>query len=123
MPRLPDSDATPDPLWTRTARRSRKAVRRLNKSIMRSHNFRIPKYDMPVRLRPVRMFLSYGVHPFDACGAAQWFVVFTCFILVSLALLGFTNFTHALPLNDKLLHFLCMAIATGVFYFIFDVEE
>ncbi|CDO69211.1 hypothetical protein BN946_scf185042.g113 [Trametes cinnabarina] len=52
-----------------------------------------------------------------------WFVVFTCVILIVLALLGFTNFSHALPLNDKLLHFLCMALATGVFYFIFDVEE
>ncbi|KAH9858967.1 hypothetical protein C2E23DRAFT_800768 [Lenzites betulinus] len=105
MPRLPDSsDQDADPLWTRTARRSRKAVRRLNKSIMRSHHFRIPKYDMPIRLRP-------------------WFLLFTFLILISLALLGFTNFSHALPLNDKVLHFLCMDIATGVFYFIFDVEE
>ncbi|KAI0829796.1 hypothetical protein BC628DRAFT_1358804 [Trametes gibbosa] len=105
MPRLPDTlDPDSDPLWTRTARRSRKAVRRLNKSMMRSHHFHIPKYDMPIRLRP-------------------WFVVFTCLILVSLALLGFTNFSHALPLNDKVLHFLCMGIATGVFFFIFDVEE
>ena len=40
-----------------------------------------------------------------------------------LAFLGFTNFSHALPLNDKLLHFLCFMVATGVFYFIFDVEE
>ncbi|KAI0368351.1 hypothetical protein BV20DRAFT_928782, partial [Pilatotrama ljubarskyi] len=79
-------------------------VRRLNKAVMRSYHFRIPKYDMPIRLRP-------------------WFVVFTSLILVTLALLGFTNFSHALPVNDKVLHFLCMAIATGVFYFIFDVEE
>jgi hypothetical protein len=42
--------------------------------------------------------------------------------MLSLALMGFTN-AHALPLNDKLLHFLCLGIATGVFYFIFDVEE
>ncbi|KAI0633524.1 hypothetical protein C8Q77DRAFT_1115467 [Trametes polyzona] len=105
MPRLPDSsDSDPDPLWTRTARRSRKAILRLNKSIMRSYHFRIPKYDMPIRFRP-------------------WFVVFTSLILLTLALLGFTNFSHALPINDKLLHFLCMGIATGVFYFIFDVEE
>ena len=53
----------------------------------------------------------------------QWFLIFTCLILLSLAFLGFTNFSHSLPLNDKLLHFLCMGLATAVFYFIFDVEE
>jgi len=71
---------------------------------MKSHRFRLPKYDLPIRLRP-------------------WFLVFTCLIMASLAFLGFTNFSRSLPLNDKLLHFLCFAIATGVFYFIFDVEE
>lgn len=40
-----------------------------------------------------------------------------------LAFLGFTNFSRSLPLNDKLLHFICFCVATGVFYFIFDVEE
>ncbi|KAI0645916.1 hypothetical protein C8Q79DRAFT_966999 [Trametes meyenii] len=105
MPRLPETDLpASEPLWTRTARRSRKTVRRVNKAVMRSYHFQIPKYDMPMRLRP-------------------WFMVFTCLILVSLALLGFTNFSHALPLNDKVLHFLCMGVATAVFYFIFDVEE
>jgi hypothetical protein len=43
--------------------------------------------------------------------------------MATLALLGFTNFTRALPLNDKILHFLCFLIATAVFYFIIDVEE
>ena len=43
--------------------------------------------------------------------------------MVGLGLLGFTNFSHALPLNDKLLHFLCFGLATAVFYFIMDVEE
>jgi len=43
--------------------------------------------------------------------------------MLLLAFLGFTNFSRALPLNDKLLHFICFAVATGVFYFIFDVEE
>ena len=43
--------------------------------------------------------------------------------MLVLAFLGFTNFSHSLPLNDKLLHFICLGIATGVFYFIFDVEE
>jgi len=59
---------------------------------------------MPIRLRP-------------------WFLVFTCVIMILLAFLGFTNFSRALPLNDKLLHFICLGVATGVFYFIFDVEE
>jgi len=71
---------------------------------MRSHHVKIPKYDLPLRFRP-------------------WFVVLTFLIMLSLAFLGFTNFTHAIPLNDKLLHFFCLGIATGVFYFIFDVEE
>jgi len=49
--------------------------------------------------------------------------VFTFIVMLVLALLGFTNFSHSLPLNDKFLHFMCLGIATGVFYFIFDVEE
>ncbi|KAI0746009.1 hypothetical protein C8Q76DRAFT_705724 [Earliella scabrosa] len=103
---LPSDSHNPsdEPVWTRTARNSRKAVRKMNKAVMRSHHFQIPKYDMPIRLRP-------------------WFLLFTCLILVSLAFLGFTNFAHSLPLNDKILHFVCMGLATGVFYFIFDVEE
>lgn len=43
--------------------------------------------------------------------------------MITLAMLGFTNFSRSLPLNDKLLHFMCFCLATGVFYFIFDVEE
>jgi len=43
--------------------------------------------------------------------------------MLMLAMLGFTNFSRSLPLNDKLLHFICFCLATGVFYFIFDVEE
>ena len=43
--------------------------------------------------------------------------------MVALAFLGFTNFSHGLPFNDKMLHFVCLMLATGVFYFIFDVEE
>jgi len=42
--------------------------------------------------------------------------------MVVLAFLGFRE-QRALPLNDKLLHFLCFMIATGVFYFIVDIEE
>jgi len=43
--------------------------------------------------------------------------------MLLLGLLGFTNVAHALPLNDKVLHLTCFCIATGVFYFIFDVDE
>jgi len=71
---------------------------------MKSYKIHIPKYDLPLRLRP-------------------WFLAFTCIIMVMLALLGFSDFSRALPLNDKLLHFICFTFATGVFYFIVDVEE
>ncbi|KIK92139.1 hypothetical protein PAXRUDRAFT_591560 [Paxillus rubicundulus Ve08.2h10] len=43
--------------------------------------------------------------------------------MILLASLGFTNFSHSLPLNDKFLHFTCFCVATGLFYFVFDVEE
>lgn len=57
------------------------------------------------------------------CLAVQWFLVFTCVVMVLLAFLGFTDFSRALPLNDNFLHFLCFMVATGVFYFIIDIEE
>ncbi|EIN11670.1 hypothetical protein PUNSTDRAFT_62207 [Punctularia strigosozonata HHB-11173 SS5] len=79
-------------------------MRKIVKAVMRSYHLRIPKYDMPIRIRP-------------------WFIAITFGVMLALAFLGFTNFSHALPLNDKLLHFICLAIATGVFYFIWDVEE
>ena len=103
-------------------KRVRRLTSRVAKSIMKSHHLRIPKYEMPIRFRPVITIpLSYI---FAQCSAwLQWFLVFTCFIMVVLAFLGFTNFSRSLPLNDKLLHFLCFCIATGVFYFIIDVEE
>ncbi|KAJ6596958.1 hypothetical protein DFH09DRAFT_904362 [Mycena vulgaris] len=75
------------------------------KTIMKSYKVRIPKYEhLPIRLRP-------------------WFLIFTCIVMITLAFLGFTNFSRSLPINDKALHFLCFGIATGVFYFIFDVDE
>lgn len=87
---------------------------------MKSHRFRIPKYDMPLRLRLVsRNMLCYDA----SHHLLQWFIAFTCAIMVVLALLGFTNFSRSLPMNDKLLHFLCFCFATAVFYFIIDVEE
>ncbi|TFK44343.1 hypothetical protein BDQ12DRAFT_594379 [Crucibulum laeve] len=83
---------------------ARKLTQKAAKAVMKSHKFRIPKYDTPIRLRP-------------------WFFLFTCIIMLVLAFLGFTNFSRALLLNDKILHFICFAVATGVFYFIIDVEE
>ena len=99
----------------------RRLTSKVAKVIMKSHHFRIPKYDMPIRLRPVITMITLTL----ICSKPllQWFLVFSCFIMVLLAFLGFTNFSRSLPLNDKLLHFLCFCIATGVFYFIIDVEE
>lgn len=92
---------------------------------MRSHHLTIPKYDLPLRFRPVSRPPPYSrlTHVLITSFLLQWFVVLTILVMLSLAFLGFTNFTHAVPLNDKLLHFFCLGIATGVFYFIFDVEE
>ncbi|KAF5321403.1 hypothetical protein D9619_001440 [Psilocybe cf. subviscida] len=85
-------------------RNAKKASSRIGKAFMKSHRLEIPKYDLPLRFRP-------------------WFFLFTCAIMVILAFLGFTNFSRALPINDKILHFLCFGVATGVFYFIIDVDE
>ncbi|KAJ6625840.1 hypothetical protein B0H10DRAFT_2000983 [Mycena sp. CBHHK59/15] len=84
---------------------TRKLLVRSFKTVMKSYRVKIPKYEhLPIRLRP-------------------WFLLFTCLVMITLAFLGFTNFSRSLPLNDKALHFLCFGIATAVFYFIFDVEE
>ncbi|THH28744.1 hypothetical protein EUX98_g5440 [Antrodiella citrinella] len=98
------SGETKEPVWRRATKKVRKHIRKSNKAVMRSYHLKIPIYDVPVRLRP-------------------WFIFFTMLIMLLLAFLGFTNFTHGLPINDKLLHFFCLMLATGVFYFIFDVEE
>ncbi|KAK7692339.1 hypothetical protein QCA50_003964 [Cerrena zonata] len=90
--------------WSRSTKTVKKYSHKASKAVMRSYHFRIPVYDMPLRLRP-------------------WFLLFTILVMIILAFLGFTNFSHSLPLNDKLLHFFCLMFATGVFYFIFDVEE
>jgi len=73
---------------------------------MRSRSVTMPRNlpDLPIRLRP-------------------WFILFTSLIMMILALLGFTNIAQEWPLNDKILHFICFCVATGVFYFIFDVDE
>ncbi|KIY74329.1 hypothetical protein CYLTODRAFT_2605 [Cylindrobasidium torrendii FP15055 ss-10] len=74
------------------------------KKIMKSHPMKIPKYDMPIRLRP-------------------WFVVFTVGVMVTLSLLGVTGVHRIFPVDRKVLHFICFSLSTAVFYFIFDVEE
>lgn len=72
---------------------------------MKSRRIKIHRYEhLPIRIRP-------------------WFVVFTFLVMLTLGLLGFTNFHQALPLNDKLLRFLCFGLATGVLYWVSDVEE
>ncbi|KAF8623095.1 hypothetical protein AX15_006506 [Amanita polypyramis BW_CC] len=84
---------------------ARKLPRRVARVIMKSHRFpTFNKSSLPIRLRP-------------------WFFFFTCIIVTIVAFLGFTNFSRALPINDKVLHFLCFALTTAVFYFIIDVEE
>ncbi|KAF8635191.1 hypothetical protein AX17_003967 [Amanita inopinata Kibby_2008] len=83
---------------------TRKLAHRTSKAVMKSHRLHIMKYSLPIRLRP-------------------WFLLFTCVIVVILAFLGFTNLSRALPINDKVLHFVCFVLVTAVFYFIFDVEE
>ncbi|KAL1723942.1 hypothetical protein EV715DRAFT_286002 [Schizophyllum commune] len=93
-----------------SSRGARRLLHRAGKSLMKSHRLgalpsqKLGALSQHIRFRP-------------------WFLVLTCLVMFVLAFLGFTNFSHALPLNDKLLHFLCFMVATGVFYFIFDVEE
>jgi hypothetical protein len=89
-----------------------------------------PPQDTKVRLAPALptselavLLLRLPTHNPNTLFLRQWFVLLTFLVMLSLALLGLTNLAHALPLNDKLLHFFCLGIATGVFYFIFDVEE
>ncbi|KAM6502072.1 hypothetical protein JOM56_002049 [Amanita muscaria] len=83
---------------------ARKLPRRVAKTIMKSHKFLISRDGVPIRLRP-------------------WFILFAFIDMATLAFLGFTNFSRALPINDKVLHFLCFAVVTAIFYFILDVEE
>ncbi|KAF9263389.1 hypothetical protein L218DRAFT_347296 [Marasmius fiardii PR-910] len=84
----------------------RRLFSRIPKVIMKSYRVRLPNnhHDNPLRIRP-------------------WFVFFTTITMLSLALLGFTNFHEALPLSDKVLRFICFWVATFVFYFIVDVDE
>ncbi|KAF8513147.1 hypothetical protein BU17DRAFT_53464 [Hysterangium stoloniferum] len=88
---------------SRSNKALRKTMRRCVKSCMKSHRVRIPKYDFPIRLRP-------------------WFLVFTSLVMILLAFLGFTNFLIHAPMVE-ILHFICLGVATGVFYFIWDVDD
>lgn len=52
-----------------------------------------------------------------------WFVLLTVAWAVLLALLGFTNLHHAVPVNDKMLHFACFGFITAFFYISLDIDE
>jgi len=43
----------------RTFNDVQRSLRKVTKALMRSHHFRIPIYDMPIRLRPVRLAIPY----------------------------------------------------------------
>jgi len=99
MPQLPET-ASPTP-----ARRTPSRTRQLLRKLMRSQKVRLPNnFYLPIRLRP-------------------WFLVFTFAVMLVLSFLGFTTVADGLPVNDKILHFLCLGLATGLVYFIFDVDE
>jgi len=68
------------------------------------------------------LFLWVSVLWTHVFGIIQWFLALTCAVMVVLAFLGLRE-QRVLPLNDKLLHFLCFMIVTGVSYFIVDIEE
>lgn len=75
--------------------------------MLRSTSFQLSNQgiQIPLRLRPA--FLALNV-----------------VVLLLLALLGFhPRGGDWLPINDKLLHFVCFFFATALFYMIFDVEE
>ncbi|EJU04288.1 hypothetical protein DACRYDRAFT_114641 [Dacryopinax primogenitus] len=98
---MPPSDSISMSAGRRMPTRTRLVFRR----IMRSQKFVLPNnYHLPIRLRP-------------------WFVIFTLVDMIFLAFLGFTNVVHDVPVNDKVMHFVCLGLATGLVYFIFDVEE
>ncbi|KZV59332.1 hypothetical protein PENSPDRAFT_644952 [Peniophora sp. CONT] len=97
---FPTQDGAPS-----SSKKLQRIGRKAFKGLMRSHRMQLTsKYDFPIRIR-------------------WWFVLVTVIIMVALGLLGFTNWAHSLPVNDKLLHFVCLGLATCVFYFILDVEE
>lgn len=106
MPRLPvDSDSKRSSHVIPALQFVRKYLRRANKAILRSYKFKLIRgRDLPIRFRP-------------------WFLLFTTLLLILLGLLGFTNLPNSVPLNDKVLHFVCLGAATGIFYWIFDVDE
>ncbi|TFY76880.1 hypothetical protein EWM64_g7133 [Hericium alpestre] len=121
---------SPSPVQ-RMHKSTRRHAQRAFRALMRSFPLRIPKYDMPLRIRWVRMVNGYpgidstypahtNTHAWDL---TQWFVLLTVLVMLVLSLLGFTNISHGLPVNDKVLHFFCLGLATALFYFIWDVEE
>lgn len=46
----------------RSSRSPKKLLKRIGKEVMRSQKFKLPKYDLPLRLRPVSAQLQLRVH-------------------------------------------------------------
>jgi hypothetical protein len=104
------------PLRSHTTMDSPRALQACAYMFLFMHDPFFSLYSNMCRFSPVvRLLIMFS--------AGQWFVVLTCAVMLVLAFLGFSNFSHALPINDKVLHFLCFGFATGIFYFIVDVEE
>ena len=61
---LPSAGESPEPIWRRATKKVRRQVRKSNKAVMKSYHFKIPVYDMPVRLRPVSVVL-WLLHTYD----------------------------------------------------------
>jgi len=106
MPHLPESSDNKTFSGATSLRRFlRDRRRQASKAILKSHRLHVLRgRDLPIRIRP-------------------WFLVLTCLTIILLGLLGFTNIARSLPLNDKILHFICLGIATGLFYWCFEPEE
>jgi hypothetical protein len=106
---------------------------------MKSYHIRIPKYEMPLRLRPVSLLTALRtfytvlnracavVHPVHFhCYDTSWFVLRSipgALAYSRSALLGFTDYSHGVPVNDKVQHAVAFFTATLLFYFVFDVDE
>lgn len=79
----------------RTYKNVQRFSHRATKSIMRSHHFRIPVYDMPIRLRPVRHLL-FRTFPLIL---TRFRVVVYCVHVRRHAGLGFPRVHKLLPLT------------------------
>ena len=78
----------------RTYKNAQRFLHRVTKAVMRSHHFRIPIYDMPIRLRPVR---HSSFPTFSLTVNGFWAVVYR-FHIHRHAGLGFPRVHKLLPL-------------------------